>query len=52
MTEVIAKFRGLGGAARAIERTLLVTLALVGALWATQVHHSFPFAFFYLYPGK
>src|SRR5881396_3247907 len=46
MTEVIAKFRQLGGAARAIERTLLVALAAAGSLWATQVHHSLPFAFF------
>src|SRR5438046_9605545 len=46
MTEVIAKFRQLGGAARVIERVLLVLLAAAGSLWATQVHHSLPFAFF------
>src|SRR5919197_1279323 len=46
MTEVIARFRRLGGAARAVERTLLVALALAGSLWAAQVHHYFPFAFF------
>src|SRR5437773_6990796 len=46
MTEIIARFRRLDGAARAIERTLLVALAAAGSLWATQVHHYLPFAFF------
>jgi TRAP transporter 4TM/12TM fusion protein len=46
MTEIIARFRRLDGAARAVERTLLVTLALVGSIWATQAHHYLPFAFF------
>ncbi len=46
MAESVSKFRRLGGAARVIERVLLITLTLVGALWATQVHHHLPFAFF------
>src|SRR6184192_2066254 len=46
MTEIIAKFRQVDGAARAIERALLVLLAVAGSLWATQVHHYLPFAFF------
>jgi TRAP transporter 4TM/12TM fusion protein len=46
MTEVIAKFRSLEGVDRAIERGLLLALTGVGGLWATQVHHHLPFAFF------
>jgi TRAP-type uncharacterized transport system fused permease subunit len=46
MTEVIAKFRTLHGAARAVERSLLLSLTVVGGLWATQVHHALPVAFF------
>lgn len=46
MIEVIAKFRTLGGPARATERTLLTTLTLVGGAWAAQVHHVLPFTFF------
>src|SRR5437773_5079413 len=46
MTEIIAKFRQVDGAARVIERALLVLLAVAGSLWATQVHHYLPFAFF------
>ena len=46
MTEVIAKFRTLEGPARVVERALLLGLTGVGGLWATQVHHSLPFAFF------
>ena len=46
MTEVIAKFRTLDGPARAVERVLLLGLTTVGGLWATQVHHDLPFAFF------
>jgi len=46
MTEAIVKFRSLAGPARAVERGLLLTLTVVGGLWATQVHHYLPFAFF------
>ncbi|PYM36721.1 MAG: C4-dicarboxylate ABC transporter permease, partial [Candidatus Rokuibacteriota bacterium] len=46
MTEIIARFRQVDGAARVIERALLVLLAVAGSLWATQVHHYLPFAFF------
>jgi TRAP transporter 4TM/12TM fusion protein len=46
VTEVIAKFRTLDGPARTVERVLLLALTVVGGLWATQVHHHLPFAFF------
>jgi TRAP transporter 4TM/12TM fusion protein len=46
MTEVIAKFRTLDGPARTVERVLLLALTAVGGLWATQIHHYLPFAFF------
>ena len=46
MTEGIAKFRELTGPARTVERTLLVTLTLVGAAWAARLHHALPFTFF------
>jgi len=44
--ENVSKFRRLTGPARAIEVALLTTLTLVGALWATQLHHRLPWAFF------
>jgi TRAP transporter 4TM/12TM fusion protein len=46
VTEVIAKFRTLGGTARRVERGLLIVLTLVGAAWATQWHHALPWTFF------
>jgi TRAP transporter 4TM/12TM fusion protein len=46
VTEVIARFRTLEGRARRAERALLLALTVVGGLWATQVHHHLPFAFF------
>jgi len=46
VTEIIARFRQLDGRARLVERILLTALALVGGLWATQIHHYLPFAFF------
>lgn len=47
MTEVTTtKFRALGGAARAAERALLVTLTLVGGFWAAQGQHLLPWTFF------
>jgi len=44
--ETTSKFRRLSGAARGIERALLVALTLISATWATQVHHRLPWAFF------
>jgi TRAP transporter 4TM/12TM fusion protein len=46
VTEIIARFRQLDGGARLVERSLLTALAIVGGLWATQIHHYLPFAFF------
>jgi len=46
VTEVVTKFRTLDGPARTAERLLLLALTMVGAFWATQVHHYLPFAFF------
>jgi TRAP transporter 4TM/12TM fusion protein len=46
VTEVVAKFRTLDGPARVAERTLLIALTVVGAIWATQVHHHFTVTFF------
>jgi TRAP transporter 4TM/12TM fusion protein len=46
MTEALTKFRTLDGRARTAERVLLLSLTIVGGLWATQAHHYLPFAFF------
>jgi TRAP transporter 4TM/12TM fusion protein len=46
MTEILAKFRTLGGAGRVVERALLVALAVVGSAWALQLQHFFPVAIF------
>lgn len=46
MANAPSKFRVLTGAARAMERTLLLALTLIGAAWALEVHHSLPWAFF------
>ncbi len=46
MTEILAKWRPLGGRARTAERVLLVTLTVVGAAWAARLHHLLPVAFF------
>jgi TRAP transporter 4TM/12TM fusion protein len=40
------RFRALGGAPRALEHTLLGTLTVAGALWAGEVHHRLPIAFY------
>ncbi len=40
------KFRALAGAAAVLERVLLGALTTVGALWALEVHHVLPWAFF------
>jgi TRAP transporter 4TM/12TM fusion protein len=46
VTESVSKFRRLKGPTRAVERTLLIALAIVGSLWATQIHHRLPWTFF------
>ena len=46
MTENLPKYRALGGATRAVEAALLVTLALVGGAWAAQIHHFWPWPFY------
>jgi TRAP transporter 4TM/12TM fusion protein len=46
MSETTSKFRRLSGGPRAVEGVLLVTLTLISATWATQVHHHLPWAFF------
>jgi TRAP-type uncharacterized transport system fused permease subunit len=46
MAEGPSKFRTLTGAARAAERSLLSGLTLIGAAWALEVHHAFPWTFF------
>ncbi len=40
------KFRSLAGPARGLERSLLFALALVGAVWAGELHIFFGLAFF------
>jgi TRAP transporter 4TM/12TM fusion protein len=46
MTETLPKHRALGGAARAVEASLLIALTATGAAWAAQLHHYWPWAFF------
>jgi TRAP transporter 4TM/12TM fusion protein len=46
MTEVLARRRTLGGAARTTERGLLLALTALGGAWATQVQHVSPWTFF------
>jgi TRAP transporter 4TM/12TM fusion protein len=46
VTEILAKFRMLDGAARTVERALLVGLAVVGSAWALQIQHYSPHAIF------
>jgi TRAP transporter 4TM/12TM fusion protein len=46
VTEVVAKFRTLDGPARVAERILLIALTVVGAVWATQIHHHLAVTFF------
>jgi TRAP transporter 4TM/12TM fusion protein len=41
-----AKFRTLTGAPATVVRGLLGAVTLVGALWASQLHHRLPWAFF------
>ena len=42
----VTKFRSLSGPAKTAVRVLLSALTLIGALWALEVHHSLPWAFF------
>ena len=46
MADAGSKFRALTGAPRAAERALLSGVTLLGAVWALEVHHYLPFAFF------
>jgi len=41
-----SKFRTLSGPSGVLLRGLLYTLTLVGAVWALEIHHSLPLAFF------
>jgi TRAP transporter 4TM/12TM fusion protein len=40
------RFRKLTGAPAAILRTLLITITLLGSLWALEIHHHFEVTFF------
>jgi len=40
------KFRNLTGAPAAILRTLLISIAVLGSLWALEIHHHFEVTFF------
>jgi TRAP transporter 4TM/12TM fusion protein len=46
MTEVLPKFRALDGAARTIERLVLIAVTVAGAFWALGLQHQLPFALF------
>jgi TRAP-type uncharacterized transport system fused permease subunit len=46
MTEVLPKVRGLGGAARGVERLVLVAVTATGAFWALGLQHYLPVALF------
>jgi TRAP transporter 4TM/12TM fusion protein len=46
MTEVLPKFRALGGAARRAERLVLTAVTVAGALWALGLQHHLPVALF------
>jgi TRAP transporter 4TM/12TM fusion protein len=46
MTEVLPKFRALGGAARTVERVVLVAVTVAGAFWALGLQHHLPVALF------
>src|SRR5437899_10967112 len=52
MTEVLPKFRALDGAARGIERVVLMAVTVAGAFWALGLQYQLPFARFNeQYPG-
>lgn len=40
------RFRNLTGAAATILRTLLISITLLGSLWALEIHHHFEVTFF------
>lgn len=49
MTDDVAeatRYRALTGAAKTVERGLLLALTLIGAAWASEVHHFLKIAFF------
>src|SRR5216117_1328820 len=46
MTEVLPKFRALDGAARGIERVVLMAVTVAGAFWALGLQYHLPFALF------
>ncbi|MBI2525105.1 MAG: TRAP transporter fused permease subunit [Candidatus Rokubacteria bacterium] len=46
MADAVSKFRALRGAPRGVERALLSAVTLLGSLWALEVHHHLPWAFF------
>jgi TRAP transporter 4TM/12TM fusion protein len=47
MTEVLLpRFRGLGGAARAVERAVLIAVTAAGAFWALGLQHHLPVPLF------
>jgi len=46
MTEVLPKFRGLGGTARVVERLVLIGVTVAGAFWALGLQYHLPVALF------
>ncbi len=46
MTEVLPKFRSLGGAARGVEAVALVAVTVVGAFWALGLQYHLPVPLF------
>src|SRR5438093_993637 len=46
MTEVLPKFRSLGGAARAVEGVVLVGVTVAGAFWALGLQYHLPVPLF------
>ena len=46
MTEVLPKFRNLAGAARVVERLVLVAVTVAGAFWALGLQYHLPVALF------
>ncbi len=40
------KFRSLSGALNTVVRLLLSSLTILGSIWALEIHHSLPWAFF------
>ena len=46
MTEILPKYRQLGGTARAAERLLLWAVAITGGIWTLELQHYLPVALF------